>query len=189
MRSTKDEELAHEQAYVTALYDRLDTLRAATAQRLSGVRLGATTETDQALSERDSLADEYQDRSAELEAAERNLCFGRLDFDDGDRLYIGRLTLRSAERELLLADWRAKASQPFYRATAVQRYGVTRRRHLRTAGRKVVGLDDDVLDLDAVDETRLTGEAALLASLRSARTGPDGRHRRHHPGRPGPHHP
>ena len=135
------------------------------------MRVGGTTETDQALSERDSLADEYQERGAELETAERNLCFGRLDFDDGDRLYIGRLTLRSAERNLLLADWRAKASQPFYRATPVERYGVTRRRHLRTAGRRVVGLDDDVLDLDAVDETHLTGEAALLASLRQARTG------------------
>ena len=171
MRSSNAEELAHEQAYLTVLYQRLDALRAATAQRLAAVRLGATTETDQALSERDSLADEYQDRGAELETAERNLCFGRLDFDDGDRLYIGRLTLRSAERELLLADWRAKASQPFYRATPVERYGVTRRRHLRTVGRRVVGLDDDVLDLDAVDETRLTGEAALLASLRQARTG------------------
>jgi DNA helicase IV len=171
MRSSKAGELANEQAYVTELYQRLDALRAATAQRLAAVRLGATTETDQALSERDSLADEYQDRGAELEAAERNLCFGRLDFDDGDRLYIGRLALRSAERELLLADWRAPASQPFYRATPVERYGVTRRRHLRTVGRAVVGLDDDVLDLDAVDETHLTGEAALLASLRRARTG------------------
>ncbi len=171
MRSSKAEELAHEQAYVTVLYERLDALRAATAQRLAAVRLGETTETDQALSERDSLADEYQDRGAELETAERNLCFGRLDFDDGDRLYIGRLALRSAERELLLADWRAPASEAFYRATPVERYGVTRRRHLRTVGRRVVALDDDVLDLDAVEETHLTGEAALLASLRRARTG------------------
>ena len=125
MRSSKAEQLAHEQAYVTVLYERLDALRAATAQRLAAVRLDATTETDQALSERDSLADEYQDRGAELETAERHLCFGRLDFDDGDRLYIGRLALRSAERELLLADWRAPASQPFYRATpggAVRRH-------------------------------------------------------------------
>ncbi len=171
MGSTRAGEVAHEQAYVTALYERLDALRAATAQRLAGVRLGATTETDQALSERDSLAGQYSGRSAELEAAERNLCFGRLDLDDGDRLYIGRLTLRSAGRDLLLADWRAKASQPFYRATPVQRCGVTRRRHLRTAGRTVTGLDDDVLDLDAVDESHLTGEAALLASLRQSRTG------------------
>ena len=171
MRSSKDAELAHEQAYVTMLYERLDALRDATAQRLAAVRLGPTAENDQAWSERDSLAGLYQDRGAELEAAERNLCFGRLDFEDGERVYIGRLGLRGADHELVLADWRAPASRPFYQATPVERYGVTRRRHLRTVSRRVVGLDDDVLDLDAVDETRLAGEAALLASLRHGRTG------------------
>jgi DNA helicase IV len=164
-------ELAHEQAYVTMLYERLDALRAATQQQLSAVHLGPTAENDQGWSERESFAQEYRDRAAELEAAERNLCFGRLDFDDGDRLYIGRLGLRSDDYDTLLADWRARAAEPFYRATPRQRYGVTRRRHLQTAGRSVTGLDDDVLDLDAVDETRLTGEAALLASLRRGRTG------------------
>jgi DNA helicase IV len=171
MRSSENAELAHEQAYVTMLYERLDSLRAATAQRLSAVWLDPTADNSQARSERDSLAGLYHDRGAELDAAERNLCFGRLDFDDGERLYIGRLGLRSAAHELLLVDWRAPASRPFYQATPVERYGVTRRRHLRTSGRSVVGLDDDVLDLDAVDETRLAGEAALLASLRHGRTG------------------
>ena len=153
------------------LYERLDALRAATAQRLAAARLDPTAENDQAWSERDSLAGLYQDRGAELDTAERNLCFGRLDFEEGERLYVGRLGLRDPGHELVLADWRAPASRPFYQATPLERYGVTRRRHLRTAGRRVVGLDDDVLDLDAVDETHLAGEAALLASLRRGRTG------------------
>jgi DNA helicase IV len=164
-------ELAGEQAYLTLLYERLDALRALTGQRLAAVRLGPTAENDQGWSERESFAREHQDRAAELDAAERNLCFGRLDFDEGDRLYIGRLGLRGEDHEQLLVDWRARAAEPFYRATPRERYGVTRRRHLHTAGRRVVSLDDDVLDLDAVDETRLTGEAALLASLRRGRTG------------------
>ena len=164
-------ELAHEQAYLTMLYGRLDALRAATGQRLSQVRLGPTAENDQGWSERETLAQEYQDRAAELDAAERNLCFGRLDFDEADPLYIGRIGLRSDDYDQVLVDWRARAAEPFYRATPRERYGVTRRRHLHTAGRRVVSLDDDVLDLDAVDETRLTGEAALLASLRRGRTG------------------
>lgn len=58
------------------------------------MRLGPTAENDQGWSERESFAQLYQDRTAELDAAERNLCFGRLDFDDGDRFYIGRLGLR-----------------------------------------------------------------------------------------------
>jgi DNA helicase IV len=164
-------ELAGEQAYLTLLYERLDALRAVTGQRLAAVRLGPTAENDQGWSERESFAREYQDRAAELDAAERNLCFGRLDFDDGDQFYIGRLGLRGADHDVLLVDWRARAAEPFYRATPRERYGVTRRRHLHTAGRRVVSLDDDVLDLTAVDESRLTGEAALLASLRRGRTG------------------
>jgi len=125
MQSSNAGELAHEQAYVTALYERLDVLRAATAQRLAAVWLGGTTETDQALAERDSLADEYQERGAELETAERNLCFGRLDFDDGDHLYIGRLTLRSAgiepilgHRRLQLLERVALLDQPVEQALA-----------------------------------------------------------------------
>ena len=98
------------------------------------MRLGPTAENDQGWSERESFAQEYQDRAAELDAAERNLCFGRLDFDDGDRLYIGRIGLRSDDHDRLLVDWRARAAEPFYRATPRERYGVTRRRHLHTAG-------------------------------------------------------
>jgi DNA helicase IV len=171
LSSSNVAELAHEQAYVSMLYERLDALRAATSQRLSGVRLDATAENDQAWSERESFAQLYQGRSAELDAAERNLCFGRLDLDDGERLYIGRLGLRNERHDQLLVDWRAPAAQPFYRATALQRYGVTRRRHLVTVNRRVVRLDDDVLDLGAVEQSQLTGEAALLASLREHRTG------------------
>ena len=146
-------------------------LKADAQQRLAAVRLGPTAENHQGWSERESFAQLYQDRTAELDAAERNLCFGCLDFDDGDRFYIGRLGLRSDDHDQLLVDWRARAAEPFYRATPRERYAVTRRRHLHTVGRRVLSLDDDVLDLDAVDETRLTGEAALLASLRRGRTG------------------
>jgi DNA helicase IV len=116
MSSGNVAELAREQAYLSVLYERLDALRAATSQRLSAVRLDASAENDQAWSERESFAQLYQDRSAELEAAERNLCFGRLDLDDGDRLYIGRLGLRNDEHDQLLVDWRAPAAQAFYRA-------------------------------------------------------------------------
>jgi DNA helicase IV len=164
-------ELAQEQAYVTMLYERLDAMRADTARRLAEVHLGPTAENDQGWSERETFAQEYVDRSAELDAAERHLCFGRLDFQEGDRFYIGRIGLRSEDYDQLLVDWRARAAEPFYRATPKERYGVTRRRHLNTAGRQVVSLDDDVLDLDAVGEAHLAGEAALLASLRRGRTG------------------
>jgi hypothetical protein len=52
MASNSAAELAHEQAYVTALYERLDALRALTGQRLAAVRLGPTAENHQRNSRR-----------------------------------------------------------------------------------------------------------------------------------------
>src|SRR6266542_4162894 len=151
-------ELEYEQAYVSILYQRLDTLRVRAAERL----------------ERDALVTRYRDRLAQLWSAESGLCFGRLDLADGTRRYIGRLGLADDDRESLLVDWRAPAARPFYRATPADPSGVVRRRHLRTKGRIVVDFEDDVLDLDALsDDERsgLSGEAALLAALNASRTG------------------
>src|SRR6266536_647923 len=168
-------ELAYEQAYVSILYQRLDTLRVRAAERVAQV-LGraAFGGTYQGRLERDALVTRYRDRLAQLWSAESGLCFGRLDLADGTRRYIGRLGLADDDRESLLVDWRAPAARPFYRATPADPSGVVRRRHLRTKGRIVVDFEDDVLDLDALsDDERsgLSGEAALLAALNASRTG------------------
>jgi DNA helicase IV len=168
-------ELELEQAYVANLYGRLDTLRARAAERVAQVldraEVGGTY---QGRLERDALVTRYRDRLAQLWSAESGLCFGRLDLADGTRRYVGRLGLADDDREPLLVDWRAPAARPFYRATPADPSGVVRRRHLRTRGRAVVDLEDDVLDLDALsDDERsgLSGEAALLAALNASRTG------------------
>ncbi|MFD9949073.1 HelD family protein [Nonomuraea sp. NPDC059023] len=125
-------------------------------------------------SERDTFADMYANRLARLWAVERGLVFGRLDHTEEGRLYIGKLGLTDDEQERLLIDWRAPVAQPFYRATPAAPMGVTRRRHLQTRGRTVVGVDDDLLDLDGIseaDRATLNGEAALLAALDEKRTG------------------
>src|SRR5205814_406129 len=88
------------------------------------------------------------------------------------RVLFGRA--KEVDYEPRLVDCRAPAAQPFYRATAADSQGVVRRRHLLTHGREVVGLDDEVFDLDALSETEqatLHGDAALLAALRKGRTG------------------
>ncbi|MEQ4205659.1 UvrD-helicase domain-containing protein [Actinopolymorpha sp. B9G3] len=76
--------------------------------------------------------------------------------------------------EALLVDWRTPVAQPFYRATPAEPAGVVRRRYLRTRGRQVIDIEDDLLDLAALDDeqrSHLSGEGALLASLASGRTG------------------
>ncbi|QYN40474.1 AAA family ATPase [Pseudonocardia sp. DSM 110487] len=159
------------------LYERLDARRAETARRLSDVLHDETVGTPQALSERDAAAAMYTDRLAALRAAEHGLAFGRLDVEDGERRYIGRLGLLDEDNEYepLLMDWRAPAARPFYTATAASPESIRRRRHLRTRRRDVIAVDDEVLDLDdataASQSSGLTSEAALLAAVDARRTG------------------
>ena len=164
-----------EQRYVSMLYARLDGMRDRSAGRLAAA-LRQSTGTHQARSERDAVVARYTEQVTQYNAVENGLVFGRLDFDDGGRRYIGRIGIfdDSGEYEPLLMDWRAPAARPFYLARAASPDGVTRRRHIRTRLRRVVGLDDEVLDLTRADEAdghALTGEAALLAALGASRTG------------------
>jgi DNA helicase IV len=167
-------ELAREQGYVSRLYSRLDALRSRTSAQLAEVRARGAVGTPQNRSERDSFAVLYEDRLAQLNAVENGLCFGRLDVESGERYYVGRLGLSDERSVPLLVDWRAPAAQRFYRATPARPDGVVRRRHLRSRGRTVIGVDDDVFDLTSLSDEELStlnGEAALLASLAESRTG------------------
>lgn len=170
------EQLREEQVAVDRRYARLDEMRVQTAERLRRTRRVGPSGSPQNRSERDAFATLYEDRLAQLDAVEQRLTFGRLDRTDGSTTYVGRIGLTDPDHTVLLTDWRAPAAQPFYRATAAQPDGVVRRRHLVTRGRVVTGLEDEVLDLDAVasggtDVATLAGEGALLAALASARTG------------------
>jgi DNA helicase IV len=167
--------LEAEQRVVDVLYARLDTLRDEAGERLADVRRGGPSGSPQNRSERDAFATLYEDRIAQLDAVEDRLCFGRLDLVAGDTLYVGRIGLSDAEHAPLLTDWRAPAARAFYSATAANPSGVIKRRHLTTQGRAVTAVEDDVLDVDALEESglgdTLQGEGALLAALGARRTG------------------
>ncbi|MGN9809894.1 HelD family protein [Micromonospora sp. BQ11] len=157
------------------LYARLDGLREQASRRLTG-ELRATGGTLQARSQRDGAVQMYADQVEQYSAVENGLCFGRLDTDDGGRHYVGRIGIfdTTGDYDPLLMDWRAPAARAFYLATAANPQGVRRRRHLRTRHRKVTGLNDEVLDIEAASPTaheELTGEASLLAALNAGRTG------------------
>jgi len=164
-----------EQGVVDVLYARLDALRHEADERLAEVRKGGPSGSPQNRSERDAFATLYEDRIAQLDAVEDRLCFGRLDLVAGDTLYVGRIGLSDADHAPLLTDWRAPAAQAFYSATAANPSGVIKRRHLTTQGRVVTAVEDDVLDVEALQESglgeTLAGEGALLAALGARRTG------------------
>jgi DNA helicase IV len=167
--------LRAEQEYVTMLYGLLDVARERSRRELTNVLgQGGAGGTHQARLERDVSVSEQSRRVSQLDLTERGLCFGRTDDDKRDTLYIGRIGLRNDEYELKLIDWRAPAARPFYAATPRNRDGLVRRRHIYTRLRQVTGVDDEVFDLDKLsdeDRSTLSGEAALIAAVSSARTG------------------
>jgi DNA helicase IV len=172
----RTDDIGDEQAYLDLLHERLDAERAQAAGRLAG-HLRESGGTPQQRSQREAATGLYADRLAQLDAVSEGLLFGRLDLMAPATRYIGRIGLLAEDRDAdpLLIDWRAPAARPFYLATAASPQGVRRRRHIRTRGRRVVGVDDEVLDLDAArtagGREDVTGEAALLAALTAARTG------------------
>ncbi|MET8869937.1 ATP-binding domain-containing protein [Nonomuraea sp. NPDC004580] len=169
------EALDTEQRTVSWLYGRLDAARERARATLREVYArGGAVGTRQAMVERETMAAEQARRLAQLDAVERGLCFGRIDDGEGSSTYIGRIGLRDESHESVLIDWRAPAARPFYVATATAPGGLVRRRHLHLKDRVVVGIDDEVFDLEGMaegDRRTLVGEAALLAALRRGRTG------------------
>ncbi|MGH9278338.1 MAG: HelD family protein [Acidimicrobiales bacterium] len=143
--------------------------RAVSADVLAQERGG----THQSWFERDVRVDVTERRLAALRDADAGLVFGRMDLDDGESLYVGRVAISDEQNEPLVVDWRAPAAEPFYRATPGEPLGLTRRRHFMLHGRRLVGIEDDLLSAeeDSGEGLVLVGEAALLSSLRRARTG------------------
>jgi DNA helicase IV len=166
-KGSYDTELQAERERIAFLYSRLDAERSVASGKLDGVLLDSTAETTEALWERDVAATTLSRRIGLLRVADNGLCFGRLDHADGETTYIGRIGLFDEDNdyEPLLTDWRAPVARPFYVATAANPEGLTRRRHFRTRGRRVLAFHDDVLAQGVADS-----DEVLLAALNAPRS-------------------
>ncbi|MEU4363266.1 AAA family ATPase [Promicromonospora sp. NPDC023987] len=111
-------------------------------------------------------------RRGELRSAADGVIFGRIDGDDGSVRHLGRVGLSGVAQDSdpLVVDWRAPVARAFYTATPLDPQGVRRRRHVRTRGPEVLGVDDEPMD-GGLDHSGLVGEGALLAALDERRTG------------------
>jgi len=176
--SRLEEELAVEQARVDAVYAQLlHATRSARSIAEEGASKYASDrgryvreEDGTALFERDAFAFQAARRLAVLDAEHEGLVFGKLDLTDREVRYIGRIGVRDLELEPLVIDWRARAAEPFYRATPAEPMDVVRRRVLRCRNDIVIGIEDDLLNAEAVpDDMAIIGEGALMAALSRAR--------------------
>jgi DNA helicase IV len=167
-----EREIRTEQAFVDRVYVQLErSASAAQALAREGIGRGSLGH-EGGLVVRDAMVFQAARRIAQLDAAHEGLVFGRLDLReelDPQPRYVGRIGLRDEHRDSLLIDWRAPAAAVFYQATAAEPQGVVRRRVLRCSGRRVAGVEDELLD-DSVDtELPVVGEGALMAQLSRAR--------------------
>ncbi|MDO4911905.1 MAG: AAA family ATPase [Corynebacterium sp.] len=188
-----DKQLAAEQAYVDDLFGRIDSEVQTANERLKEVMLRV----DRANPDPEDLVrreTEYHSLNAKLDRltiAQLGLVFGRIDIEAEepenpvansldpeaplDRRYIGRMGIDDRENhyKTLLLDWRAPMARAFYLATTAHPEGVHVRRHIRTKGRTVTGIDDEVLVDDPSAESTTSGvasESALMHALNRART-------------------
>ncbi|PAZ16897.1 helicase [Streptomyces sp. SA15] len=95
--------------------------------------------------------------------------------DIAETLHIGRIGVLDEDYAPLVIDWRAPAAAPFYRSTPVDPGRVVRRRVIRSKGRRVLGVEDDLMrpELRAFlggRELPVIGDGALMAALGQART-------------------
>ncbi|MFR0352889.1 HelD family protein [Streptomyces sediminimaris] len=94
--------------------------------------------------------------------------------DIAETLHIGRIGVLDSDYAPLVIDWRAPAAAPFYRSTPVDPGRVVRRRVIRSKGRRVLGVEDDLMrpELTAFldgHELPVVGDGALMAALGRAR--------------------
>lgn len=183
-------EIRAEQAYVDGLFARLDAEVRRANERLAVVQAEvdpANPDNVDALMRRETEYHSLNSKLDRLNLAQLGLVFGRIDIEaeevenpaDGDesvdRRYIGRMGLddREDNYRTLLLDWRAPMARPFYLATTAQPEGVRTRRHIRTRGRTVTGVDDEVLSGADIGDDRggVGSEVALHRAMNAARTG------------------
>ncbi|HWU10839.1 MAG TPA: UvrD-helicase domain-containing protein [Streptomyces sp.] len=203
--SLRDREIGVEQEHLDRVYRRLEEKidEAEFLMRDAGER--GQVGTPGALAERDAQVFRAGVHLNRLNSEFEDFLFGRIDLlrgKDGERgpdgaftsveaaddavgedstaeiaetLHIGRIGVLDSDYAPLVIDWRAPAAAPFYRSTPKDPGRVVRRRVIRSKGRRVLGVEDDLMrpELTATlggEALPVIGDGALMAALGQARS-------------------
>lgn len=203
--SLRDREIGVEQEHLDRVYHRLEEkIHEAEFLMNDAVKRGQVG-TPGALAERDAQVFRAGIHLNRLNSEFEDFLFGRIDLllgKDGERgpdgaftsvepaddavredstadiaetLHIGRIGVLDSDYAPLVIDWRAPAAAPFYRSTPKEPGRVVRRRVIRSKGRRVLGVEDDLMrpELTAYlggDTLPVIGDGALMAALGQARS-------------------
>ncbi|MFJ9419814.1 HelD family protein [Streptomyces sp. NPDC101227] len=202
--SVRDREIEAEQTHLDSVYRRLEEKIHEAEFLMDDAAKRGQVGTPGALAERDAQVFQAGVHLHRLNSEYEDFLFGRIDLLPGkdgkkgpdgaytsvepadgaivdnraeiaETLHIGRLGVLDADYTPLVIDWRAPAAAPFYRATPVAPGRVVRRRVIRSKGRKVLGVEDDLMrpeitaTLDGA-ELPAIGDGALMAALGRARS-------------------
>lgn len=203
--SVRDREIATEQEHLDQVYRRLEEKIHEAEFLMNDAAQRGQVGTPGALAERDAQVFRAGIHLNRLNNEFEDFLFGRIDLlqgkdgkkgpdgaytavepaddavrpddtaDVAETLHIGRIGVLDSDYSPLVIDWRAPAAAPFYRSTPVDPGRVVRRRVIRSKGRKVLGVEDDLMRPEltaALDGAPLAvvGDGALMAALGQARS-------------------
>ncbi|MFE3994974.1 HelD family protein [Streptomyces goshikiensis] len=203
--SVRDREIAVEQTHLDQVYRRLEEKIHEAEFLMNDAAKRGQVGTPGALAERDAQVFRAGIHLNRLNNEFEDFLFGRIDLvrgKDGERgpdgahtsvepaddairpdltadiaetLHIGRIGVLDSDYAPLVIDWRAPAAAPFYRSTPKDPGRVVRRRVIRSKGRKVLGVEDDLMRPEVTAtldgrELPAIGDGALMAALGRART-------------------
>ncbi|WP_327403645.1 UvrD-helicase domain-containing protein [Streptomyces sp. NBC_01288] len=203
--SLRDREISVEQAHLDRVYQRLEEKIHEAEFLMNDAAKRGQVGTPGALAERDAQVFRAGIHLNRLNNEFEDFLFGRIDLllgkdgqkgpdgaytavepaegavrddstaDIAETLHIGRIGVLDSEYAPLVIDWRAPAAAPFYRSTPVDPGRVVRRRVIRSKGRRVLGVEDDLMrpeltaSLDG-EQLAVIGDGALMAALGQARS-------------------
>ncbi|MFF5155451.1 HelD family protein [Streptomyces sp. NPDC000348] len=203
--SVRDREIRVEQEHLDRVYRRLEEKIHEAEFLMRDAALRGQVGTPGALAERDAQVFRAGIHLNRLNNEYEDFLFGRIDLllgkdgkkgpdgaytavepaegavrpdntaDIAETLHIGRIGVLDEDYAPLVIDWRAPAAAPFYRSTPVDPGRVVRRRVIRSKGRRVRSVEDDLMrpeltaSLDG-HELPVIGDGALMAALGQART-------------------
>ncbi|WP_328317740.1 HelD family protein [Streptomyces sp. NBC_00388] len=203
--SVRDREIATEQEHLDQVYRRLEEKIHEAEFLMNDAAQRGQVGTPGALAERDAQVFRAGIHLNRLNNEFEDFLFGRIDLlhgkdgkkgpdgaytavepaddavrpddtaDVAETLHIGRIGVLDSDYSPLVIDWRAPAAAPFYRSTPVEPGRVVRRRVIRSKGRQVLGVEDDLMRPEltaALDGAPLAviGDGALMAALGQARS-------------------